>query len=146
MAQTTERDIKLLEHIYDGAQMGRDSISQLLKSTDNEQFRSALETQQEEYERLMKDAGEGLRTRGAQPQGISMMSKASAAMMTGAKTLMDNSVPNMAEMMIQGSTMGVTKLTRQLSETGELSPDVERLSERLIRTEESNIESMKGFL
>lgn len=146
MAQTTERDIKLLEHIYDGAQMGRDSISQLLKNAKNEQFRSALETQQEEYERLMKDAGEGLRQRGKEPEGISVMSKASSAVMSGAKMLMDDSVPNMAEMMIQGSTMGVTKLTRQLSETGEVSPDVERLSERLLRTEESNIESMKNFL
>lgn len=137
---------KLLELIYEGAQMGHESIMQLEGVTDNEQFRRTLDSQRREYRSIMDDADRLLGGYGKQAQGVSGMSKLSSRLMIGAKTLADDSVPQLAEMLIQGSTMGTTKLTRRMGELPDADEQARGLSERLLRTEENNIEQMKGYL
>ena len=137
---------QMLEYIYEGAEMGRDSISQLIKNTEDVQFRRALESQQSEYQSVMDEADKMMRASGVKPDGVGMMAKVSSQVMTSAKTMMDSSVTNMAEMMIQGSTMGVTKMTRHLNELQGIDGDVHRLSQKLLDTEQNNIEQMKKYL
>ena len=53
----------------------------------------------------------------------------------------------MAERMIQGSTMGAVQMTRRLHQlTGRADPALVELGQRLLRTEEQNIQEMKRFL
>lgn len=146
MPQNAGNDMKLLEVIYEGAQMGRDSIMQLVKASDDAEFRRALEVQQTEYQKIMDDAEGQIRALGAEPEGLGLIAKVSSGVMSAVKTLADDSVANMAEMMIQGSTMGVTKIKRRRGELEEVGEGADRLADRLLRTEESNIESMKNFL
>ena len=107
---------------------------------------STLNRQRDEYRQLQNAAEEMLRARGMQPQGISPAARLSSGAMTALKTLTDHSPANIAEMMIQGSTMGVTKSMRTMGTCSEADPAVLELAQRLLRTEQANIEQMKGFL
>jgi len=49
-------------------------------------------------------------------------------------------------MMIQGSTMGVTKMMRYISDMPNIDSDISQLSQKLLHTEQSNIEQMKSYL
>ena len=66
--------------------------------------------------------------------------------MTMMKTMKDDSDEHLAEMMYQGSAMGVTKIIRNLREYTVQDPDVRALAERLLKTEENNMDQMKKFL
>ena len=94
--------------------MGQDGITSVLKRSRDPSLNQALERQKREYHDLQASAGDMLRARGIQPDGVSAVAKLSSGMMSAMKTMMDHSSTKIAEMMIQGSTMGVTKSLRTL--------------------------------
>ena len=62
-------------------------------------------------------------------------------------TMADDSTSHIAKMLIQGSTMGAVQMTRRLHQlTGRADPALVELGQRLLRTEEQNIQEMKRFL
>ena len=87
-----------------------------------------------------------LRERGQEPKGLNPMVKASSEMMSAMKTMADHSTSKIAEMMIQGNTMGMTKSLRQMRTYASEDGRVKDLADKLLQTEEANIQQMKGFL
>ena len=137
---------QLLNHIYQTAEMGREGIQSVLKYTDEPGLASALAGQLTEYEKLQNAAGSLLQARGEPPKGLGPMAKASSEVMSTVKAMTDRSAANIAEMMIQGSTMGVTKSLRTIRDCDVQDVTVRRLADQLLKTEQANIEEMKRFL
>ena len=52
----------------------------------------------------------------------------------------------MAQMLIQGSTMGVVEVTRHMKDYDGSDERVNDISQKLLRTEQQNIEEMKKYL
>jgi predicted transcriptional regulator len=52
----------------------------------------------------------------------------------------------MAEMLIQGSSMGMIDNTKTLNTHKNLSPQVAKLTQRLNQIEENNVQAMKRYL
>lgn len=70
-----------------------------------------------------------------------------SGMMLRAQTALDPSTSKLAEMMIQGSTMGTVEMTRRLHQLSDQSdPELVSLGRQLLQTEEQNIQQMKRFL
>ena len=139
-------DLDLLSHVFQTAEMGQDGIRTVLKYSRDEALNKALERQQAEYQKLQTAAGAMMRERGIEPDGIGAVAKLSSEMMSTMKTVMDHSATKIAEMMIQGSTMGVTKSLRTIRDCPKAEGEVKDLAEKLLKTEQANIEEMKGFL
>ena len=137
---------QLLNHIYQTAEMGREGIQSVLKYTDEPGLASALAGQLTEYEKLQNAAGSLLQARGEPPKGLGPVAKASSEVMSTVKAMTDRSAANIAEMMIQGSTMGVTKSLRTIRDCDVKDVTVRRLADQLLKTEQANIEEMKRFL
>lgn len=137
---------QLLNHIYQTAEMGREGIQSVLKYTGEPKLVSALNSQMDEYEQLQNAAGAMLQARGEPPKGIGPMAKVSSEVMSTMKAMTDRSASNIAEMMIQGSTMGVTKSLRTIRDCDVRDVTVRRLADQLLKTEQANIEEMKRFL
>ena len=139
-------ETQLLNHIYQTAEMGQDGIRTVLKYAQEPGLVHALNSQLEEYQKLQNSAGAMLHARGEPPKGIGPMAKLSSEAMTAMKSLTDHSATNLAEMMIQGSTMGVSKSLRTMRDCDLKDEGVRDLANRLLKTQEANIEEMKGFL
>ena len=136
---------QLLNHIYQTAEMGQEGIRSVLKYTGEPKLVSALNSQLAEYEK-QNAAGSLLHARGEPPKGLGPVTKASSEVMSTVKAMADRSPANIAEMMIQGSTMGVTKSLRTIRECDLRDDGIRRLADRLLKTEQANIEEMKRFL
>ena len=137
---------QLLGHIYQTAEMGREGIRSVLKYAREPKLVDALNSQYDEYGRLQNAAGSLLQARGEAPRGLGPVAKASSEVMSTVKAMADHSPANIAEMMIQGSTMGVTKSLRTIRDCDLRDAGVRRLADRLLETEQANIEEMKRFL
>lgn len=74
------------------------------------------------------------------------MARLSSEVMSTAKTLADPSASNIAEMVIQGNNMGITKSLKHLNDYAGNDPEVRNLAEKLLETEQANVEQMKPFL
>lgn len=139
-------DTTLLNFIYQNSQMGQTTIPQLIASCQDEEFNRVLQGQLREYEQIGSEASRLLNKRGETPDSIGPMTKMSSFVMTEMKTMTDSSVSHMAEMMVQGNTMGETTLLRHLRKGDDADQEVMRLGERYLDTLRNNIKEMKKFL
>ncbi len=137
---------ELLNYIYQNSQMGLDTIKQLTNVTSEPDFTNHLKNQLEEYEKINSAAKQKLHKCGCIEKDISGLTKTSAAMSIGMNTLTDKSPRHIAEMMIQGSTMGVIDATKNIKKYSGASQDILDLANQLCATEQNNIESLKQFL
>lgn len=141
-------DMTMLNFIRQNTQMGRQGIMDVLPKVENENssFTGALNQQMREYESIYAEADKMLGELGGQRENISTMSKISSQMMTTMKTMTDSSVSHIADMMIQGSSMGVTKIIQHQKDYDQSNPRISALADKLLRTEQKNIEELKKFL
>ena len=136
----------LLNHIRQTTEMGRDGIDMVMEYAEYKPFRDALQDQKAEYSKLYRAADTMLRVRGGEPQELSAIARLSSELSSSMKTMRDHSTSKIAEMMIQGNTRGMTKSLQCLDQYSGEDKEVKALAEKLLRTEEANIEQMKPFL
>ena len=139
-------DEQMLNHIYQNTQIGRESIVSVLRHAEEADFRRTLQQQLTEYDRIYQQAENLLRAQGKTPEKIDPLLKLNAQLTGALKAGVNDSPSHIAEMMIQGTTKGMTKSIRQLNDYEEKDGEVRALAEQLLATEKSNIEQMKSFL
>lgn len=137
---------ELLQYIHKTAAMGCQGIQCVMKYAVNTPIEDVLHSQFSEYRKLEQTAKKILRDRGESPAALSSMAKLSAQMMSSGKLMTNRSVSKIAEMTIQGNTMGVTKTIKHLHDYRGEDRAVRNLTRKLLATEEANVEQLKPFL
>ena len=135
-------DIELLQYVHETAEMGIEGLNSLDGQVRDDSLRRVLSQQGAEYRQIADQAERLLRSLGEEPRDPGLLAKVSAEV----KTLADPSASNIAEMVIQGNTMGATKSTRHLGDYAGGNREIRNLAERLLHTEEANAAQMKQFL
>ena len=136
---------ELLQYIYKTADMGCEGIDAVEKHAEKKLLEE-LKRERVEYENIRSDADLMIRKSGDEPDGSGMMAKMSADMMTAAEMMMDDPRSKIAEMMIQGTTMGIVKTIRHLKDYEGNDEEARKLGERLLTIQEENVEKMKAYL
>ena len=128
---------EVLAEVYRNTQLALQSISNLLPQVEDMPTREELVRQHEEYEQISAKATVLAKDRGIELKEPGPLKK---AMMWGSikmSTMTDNSPAHIAEMMIQGTVMGITALKKSL---GELAPeadeDIRALAQEFLDMEE----------
>lgn len=138
---------EFLNYVYQNSQMGVDTLSQLLTLTASRELQKALKEQLSGYERFHNDAGRMLNENGYDEKGLNAFEKIRTYLMVNLQTMKDDSVSNIAKMLIQGSSMGITEAVKKLHQYGDsVEKDIRKLMEELQKFEESNVEKLKAFL
>ena len=138
-------EMELLQYVYKTADMGCEGIHAVEKHA-QDRLLSELTRELGEYESIREQADGLIRERGDAPAGNGLMARWSVDLMSAGQMAMDDSRSRIAEMMIQGTTMGVVKTIRHLRDyAGDDRPAL-ALTRRLLDTQENNIEKMKDFL
>ena len=138
---------RLLNFVYQNAQMGVDSIRQLMGIVENKELKEHLKAQFQGYEEFQDTARRMLEENGFDEKEISAFSKISTYLMINMQLLTDKSTTHIAEMMIRGSAMGTVQMQKRINACRySAEPETLNLAERLLKTEENNIEQMKAFL
>lgn len=137
---------EMLNYIYQNSQMGVNTIEQLIKISEDNEFKRYLESQLNEYKEINNKAIDIIKSMGFEEKGVGTLGEISAYMMINMKTLIDKSPSHIAEMMINGSTMGIIQATRALKNHKDADKNIVALMEKLIETEENNFQQLKKFL
>ena len=139
-------NVALLNEIYQNSKMGIDAIDTVSKKVDDRQLKSDLTTQSEQYSQFASQARQELAQRGTAPIDNGPLSKATLWSSIQFNTLIDSTPSHIAEMMINGSTMGIVQMTKQVREHSDIDDPVRNMASHLIRQEQDNIERMKQYL
>lgn len=144
--QENNRTVDFLNKVYKNAQMGEESITYLTDKIDDPQLLADLQCQHKEYSDIENKAVDALSKQQALPQKQNPLSQMSLFAGVQMNTLTDKSPDKIAEMMIQGSMMGVIDMTRTLKEYSDTPSNVQKIGQDLIKLEENSIQKMKQYL
>ena len=100
-------NLNMLEAIVQNTEMGKNTLDQLVPMAEDEQFKAELLRQRNIYRQLNQEAHAAIDACGGSAQGQSAMAKLNTKVSIGMKTITDKSTRNLAEMLTQGSGMGV---------------------------------------
>ena len=146
-----DRDFKqteeILSEIYRNAQLALQSIANILPQVEDEEVRNELSAQHEEYEKFSSRAAMLAKDKGLELKEPNPFKK---MMMWGSikmNSMMDNSRAHIADMMLQGTVMGITALRKSQSETCiEGADDILQLLDEMIAAEERFEKKWKEYV
>ena len=137
-----------LDELYKNVKMGADSIIDLMPKVSDRGLREEMTAELEHYEGFAKEIRAILFEDGEEPKEESFMSRLGVKMGVMMNTMMDETTSHIADMMIQGATMGITDTTKLVreNENSSCSEAALALARRIIKYEEESIERLKEFL
>lgn len=138
----------LLSEIYRNVRMAEDSIINLMPKVTEEKLKNELTVQISVYSAFSSRAAKLLAEAGATPEEENMMVKMGAKWGILMNTLKDSTQEHLAQMLIEGTTMGVGELLRVIrdAQNNGISGDALRLAEDVLAYEEKAVEEMKAYL
>ena len=139
-------DEAMLQYINKAGETGVRSIRNVLNIAKGEGLRRQLKEQQIEYGEIYAQSRQMLRRKGREPSHLSRRAKLNLKMGVAMGTMTNRSPSKIAEMMIRGNTMGLTKSIQTLNHYNGNSESVRALAVKLLRTEQANIDALKSFL
>lgn len=138
-AMELKKSEEVLAEVHRNCQLALQSISDILPETEDTELKEELLRQHEDYEKIGGRAAILAKDKNIELKNPGPIKK---AMMWGSikmSTMTDNSRAHIAEMMVQGTVMGITALKSTLGEVCDDCADTEiiSLAKELLAAEES---------
>lgn len=139
-------NIEMLQYIYQNSEMGKVTINQILEEIKDLEFKDVILEQLKDYEYVVQKAEKLLSDEKKYPKDLNITTKIMTYFGIKMNTLKDDTSSHIAEMMINGSTMGITQITKNLNNYKNIDNDIKDLGSRLLKIEQDNIEKLKPYL
>ena len=138
----------LLDDLYKNLKMGTTSTTDILGRVRDPDLRAEMTKTIDGFEGLASRVSKLMIEAGITPKEENMLTKAGAKIGMMMNTATDSTSEHLAEMMIQGLTMGVTELYRDIGEAEEVGISGEALSlaKDALAFEENAVEKFKTYL
>ena len=146
MKEKASENIKLLNFVYQNAEMGTISIVDIEELVDNSNLENILNKQKEEYENIMDTATQIYVAYGHDSASVGAIPKISTYIMIKAKTVKNKNSDILAKMLIESSNKGIVAITKELNNNQVDDQEIIRLAQNLLEIEKQNIEDLTPFL
>ena len=137
---------KALNDTYKNAHIALQSISDLLPDVKDNELKEELKTEYEGYENFMSELNAYMEENGIERKDINFFKKAMLWSSIKMKTLIDDSRNQIADMMLNGTVMGINELTAMKNEGENFDPKVTEFIEKLLSLEEDYEQRLRKFL
>ena len=138
--------VQLLQDVVRNARTGQDAVEQLMRKTGSDDMRNELIREKEAYAVTRREGEDALRNAGGAEEPVGAMARAGMWMGLEMETLADKSDAHIAEIVIQGATMGVVEMTKALNSCGSADASAKDIANRFVATQNETIDRQKGFL
>ena len=139
-------NVKAITDVYKNAHIALQSISDLIPSVDDEDIKNELKEQYEGYEKLIGEISTFMSENNIERKDVNPIKKAMLWSSIKMKTLFDNSRNQVAEMMINGTVMGINELNAMKNEGENLEPEILSFVKKLLHLEEEYQKRLKAYL
>jgi hypothetical protein len=138
----------MLEELIKNLAMGKQSLTNIIPKVKDTKLTDELTSQLDTYARFCDEATGMLNSIGGEAKSENIITKISAKMGIEMNTLMDSTDAHIAQMVIEGATMGITDTIRLVRdyENSNCSEDALSLARRVVSYQEKTVEDMKKYL
>jgi hypothetical protein len=141
-----EENKNALDEINKGCTMGIEAINNLLDKVNSQEFKTVLEDQLKNYDKI-EDKIQKVYTKynNKEPHEIGGVAKTMANTMMDMKTMMDPTDSKIAELLMQGTNMGIIE-GRKILNNKNIKDDIRLLIQEFVSMQEKDVEDIKQFL
>ena len=141
-----ENEVNVLDELNKGACMGVDAINFIIDKVENKELEKELKNQYEEYKKISNEISELYPEYSRkEPHETSTMNKVMTWYGIEMKTLLDSTTSKLAELLMQGTNMGIIEGRRLLNHKN-TDENVHRLVQEYVNMQEKAVENLKKFL
>ncbi|MBQ9833725.1 MAG: hypothetical protein IJO33_00850 [Bacilli bacterium] len=141
-----EKEINVLDELSKGASMGKDAIKFILEKVKDKGLEKELKTQYQKYEEIAEkikaiypEYSED------EPHETNIVNKVMTWYGIEMKTLSDDTSSKLAELVMQGTNMGIIEGRRLLNHK-HTNPEINSLVQEYVDMQEDAVEALKSFL
>ena len=139
-------NINVLDELNKGAVMGCDAINFLIDKVDNEKLRLFLLEVYFDYEAVSDSANKlYLQYNNGKPHSTNLMNKMMTWSGINMRLMKDSTDSKIAEMLVQGTTMGIIE-GRRLLNGKKVDKRIHKLLNAFVNLQEKNVEILKKYL
>ena len=141
-----ETEVNVLDELSKGACMGRDAIHFIMDKVEDESLKEELNRQYREYKEISEEINKIYpEYSDDEPHKTSAMNKMMTWYGIEMKTFMDSSTSKIAELLLQGTNMGIIEGRRLLNHK-DSNEEINKLLEKYVEVQETAVEKLKSFL
>ena len=146
--KTNERkNIDTLNEIYRNTQMGKTALEHVIKKVNNAELKEMLLRQYDGFDALSVKIASELTRSGETPRPTSSFQNMMLKTSIGMNSFMDDTVSNLADMVIKGNNTGITEINKSLNDNRKfLTEETNSLAVELLEMEQRNIDALKRYL
>ena len=144
--ENQEYNQKAINDAYKNAHIAMQSIKDLLPAVKDKAMKKELQKEYKGYEDIINKISAYMTKQDLTPKDVNVFKKIMLFSSVKMKTLVNDSLNSIAEMMIKGTVNGITELTAMLNEQKNLKPEVKELISELLALEETYEQNLKKFL
>jgi len=136
-----------LDELNKGCAMGMDAIKDILEKVEDKEFKKVLEDEHDKYKVIHQKIEDKYSDfSNEEPTTTSAMNKVMTAWMTDMKLMTDHSDSKIAELLLQGTNMGIIEGRKLLNHKEKLDKEVEEILKEYIEMQENSVEIYKQYL
>ncbi len=136
----------ILNEMNKGIKMGMDSISNVSEKIQDDTFKKDLKFQYDQYNEILNKVNHELSKYDDFPKELNPMQKAMGWMSVEFNTMDDKSTSKIAEMMLQGTNMGIIKGVKLLNHNPKTAEPIKNILTEFIQFQENTVEQLKKYL
>ena len=142
-----EKNLDFIGEVYRNASIALESISDVMPEIENDCLKNEIHNQYQGYEKFINELTSYMQEKGYEIKDIGAMKKAMMWSAIKMNTAFDSTHSHIAEIMIKGTVMGITELTKIINETEGLTDEKAlAFAKRLLSMEEEYEERLKKHL
>ena len=136
----------ILNQVNQGIKMGMDSISNVSEKVQDSKLKDELLFQYDKYNEILNEVNDELTNYDDFPKELNPMQKAMGWMGVEMNTLTDKSNSKIAELMIQGTNMGIIEGVKLLNHNPDTDQHIKNILNKFIDFQQNNVEQLKKYL
>lgn len=142
-----ENEINVLDELNKGACMGRDAIHFVMEKVEDDGLKQELNRQYDKYSEISNRISELYPeyTTKKDPHETNAMNKVMTWYGIEMKTIFDQSTSKIAELLMQGTNMGIIEGRRLLNQK-DTDKEVHKILQEYVAMQEDAVEKLKQFL
>lgn len=146
MEKETNCTKELADRVYENVRMASYAIDCIIEKIENASLAELLRKQNKFYLSVVTKVESFAKENSFELKDISPILKGMSYVSIKMKTIMNNDSPKLAEMLIQGTTMGVTDTLKAVTEFEGANEEICIVAKDVVSHEEEFVDSLKTFL
>lgn len=142
-----KENINALDEINKGASMGMDAIHFIIDKIESSEFKDVVDKQYNDYKNISETINEIYNKYNSEdePHETSVVNKVMTWYGVEMKTLMDKSDSKIAELLLQGTNMGIIE-GRRILNNKKLDDEVKDIMSKYVTMQEECVDKLKDYL